>query len=101
MNVSNSWAEFAGLFCETREYEWAKSELKGLMPEEGQGGDGPWHPRSVSELRPPPLGGPTQPNAAIGHCEAPQLNPGLNLTGQPYRYGGLAAEYWRGTNSLE
>src|SRR5216683_1045757 len=38
MNASNSWAEFAGLFCETRgahtDHERAKSELKGLMPED-------------------------------------------------------------------
>src|SRR5260370_39581293 len=36
MNASNSWAEFAALFCETREahldHERARSELKGLMP---------------------------------------------------------------------
>jgi len=38
MNASNSWAEYAGLFCETRQahsdHERAKSELKGLMPED-------------------------------------------------------------------
>src|SRR6478752_10099737 len=37
MNASNSWAEFAALFCQTRaahlDHERAKSELKGLMPE--------------------------------------------------------------------
>jgi predicted phage-related endonuclease len=36
MNTSNSWAEFANLFCETRrahaDHERAKSELKALMP---------------------------------------------------------------------
>src|ERR1700687_3045362 len=40
MNASNSWAEFAALFCETREayldHERAKSELKGLMPEDAK-----------------------------------------------------------------
>jgi len=40
MNVSNSWAEFAGLFCTTRQthtdHERAKSELKSLMPEDAK-----------------------------------------------------------------
>jgi predicted phage-related endonuclease len=40
MNASNSWAEFAGLFCETQkahgDHERAKSELKGLMPEDAK-----------------------------------------------------------------
>ena len=40
MNASNSWAEFAGLFCETRaahaDHERAKNELKGLMPEDAK-----------------------------------------------------------------
>ena len=40
MNASNSWAEFATLFCETREahtnHERAKNELKGLMPEDAK-----------------------------------------------------------------
>jgi Phage-related protein, predicted endonuclease len=40
MNASNSWAEFAGLFCATRDahadHERAKSELKGLMPEDAK-----------------------------------------------------------------
>jgi hypothetical protein len=40
MNASNSWAEFAELFRETREahtdHERAKSELKGLMPEDAK-----------------------------------------------------------------
>ncbi len=39
MGSSNSWAEFAALFRNTREafldHERAKSELKGLMPEDG------------------------------------------------------------------
>jgi predicted phage-related endonuclease len=38
MNASNSWAEFASLFCQTREahadHERAKAELKALMPED-------------------------------------------------------------------
>ena len=38
MSESNSWAEFAGLFCATRSaflnHERAKSELKALMPED-------------------------------------------------------------------
>jgi len=40
MGGSNSWAEFAGVFCRTRsafiEHEKAKSELKGLMPEDAK-----------------------------------------------------------------
>ena len=40
MNASNSWAEFAGLFCETQgahsEHERARKELKGLMPEDAR-----------------------------------------------------------------
>jgi len=40
MNASNSWAELAALFCQTREahadHERAKSELKGLMPEDAR-----------------------------------------------------------------
>jgi predicted phage-related endonuclease len=40
MASSNAWAEFAALFCSTRpaflEHERAKSELKGLMPEDAK-----------------------------------------------------------------
>ena len=40
MSESNSWAEFAALFCNTRqaflEHERAKSELKSLMPEDAK-----------------------------------------------------------------
>ena len=40
MNASNSWAEFAGMFLETRQahadHERAKNELKGLMPEDAK-----------------------------------------------------------------
>ena len=40
MTASNSWAEFASLFCETRQahadHERARSELKGLMPEDAK-----------------------------------------------------------------
>ena len=38
MSESNSWAEFAGLFCATRaafnDHERAKAKLKALMPED-------------------------------------------------------------------
>ena len=40
MSGSNSWAEFAGVFCQTRaaylEHDAAKSELKKLMPEDAK-----------------------------------------------------------------
>jgi predicted phage-related endonuclease len=40
MNTSNAWAEFAAVFAETRsahlEHEKAKTELKGLMPEDAK-----------------------------------------------------------------
>jgi len=40
MSESNSWAEFAGVYCRTRpafvEYEKAKSELKALVPEDAK-----------------------------------------------------------------
>src|SRR6266436_4315374 len=40
MASSNAWAEFAALFCSTRsaflDHERAKTELKGLMPEDGK-----------------------------------------------------------------
>ena len=40
MTSSNSWAEFAGVFRRTREayveHETAKTELKGLMPEDAK-----------------------------------------------------------------
>lgn len=40
MNASNSWAEFAALFCQTQrahsDHERAKSELKALMPEDAK-----------------------------------------------------------------
>ena len=40
MSGSNSWAEFAGLFCATRpaflDHERAKAELKALMPEDAK-----------------------------------------------------------------
>jgi predicted phage-related endonuclease len=40
MSSSNAWAEFAGIFATTRtahlEHEGAKSELKGLMPEDAK-----------------------------------------------------------------
>ncbi len=40
MSASNDWAEFAGLFRSTRsaflDHERAKTELKGLMPEDAK-----------------------------------------------------------------
>jgi hypothetical protein len=40
MSASNSWAEFAGLFRNTREpfldHERARNELKALMPEDAK-----------------------------------------------------------------
>ena len=40
MSGSNAWAEFAGIFAQTRaahlEHEQAKAELKGLMPEDAK-----------------------------------------------------------------
>jgi hypothetical protein len=40
MSASNSWAEFAGVYCRTRpaflEHEKAKSELKALVPEDAK-----------------------------------------------------------------
>jgi hypothetical protein len=40
MSASNSWAEFAGLFRNTREafldHERSKTELKALMPEDAK-----------------------------------------------------------------
>jgi hypothetical protein len=44
MSESNSWAEFAGMFCSTRaaflDHERAKSELKALMPEDAKEASG-------------------------------------------------------------
>ena len=44
MSESNSWAEFAGLFCATRaaflDHERAKCELKALMPEDAKEASG-------------------------------------------------------------
>jgi hypothetical protein len=40
MSVSNSWTEFADLFCKTRQafldHERSKAELKALMPEDAK-----------------------------------------------------------------
>jgi hypothetical protein len=40
MAASNSWAEFAALYCSSRaaflEHERAKAELKGLIPEDAK-----------------------------------------------------------------
>jgi hypothetical protein len=44
MSESNSWGEFAGLFCATRsaflDHERARSELKALMPEDAREASG-------------------------------------------------------------
>ena len=44
MSESNSWAEFAGIFCSTRaaflDHERAKAELKALMPEDAKEASG-------------------------------------------------------------
>ena len=44
MSESNSWAEFAGLFCATRsaflDHERAKSKLKALVPEDAKEASG-------------------------------------------------------------
>ena len=44
MSASNSWADFAGVYCRTRsafvEHEAAKSELKKLMPEDAKEANG-------------------------------------------------------------
>jgi predicted phage-related endonuclease len=44
MSVSNSWAEFAGVYCRTRsaviEHEAAKAELKKLVPEDAKEASG-------------------------------------------------------------
>jgi predicted phage-related endonuclease len=44
MSSSNAWAEFAGLFAQTRaayfEHEQAKTELKSLMPEDAKEANG-------------------------------------------------------------
>ena len=40
MSLSNTWAEFASVYCRTlpaaREHEKAKAELKALMPEDAK-----------------------------------------------------------------
>jgi hypothetical protein len=54
MTASNSWAEFASLFCETRkahaDHERARGELKALIPEDAKEaiGHGIWAKRSKS-----------------------------------------------------
>jgi hypothetical protein len=44
MTGSNSWAEFAGIYCRTRQahldHEHAKTELKGMVPEEAKEASG-------------------------------------------------------------
>jgi hypothetical protein len=52
MSGSNAWAAFAGIFALTRaahlEHEQAKTELKGLMPEDAKEAIGHGSPRPVS-----------------------------------------------------
>ena len=66
MSASNSWAEFAGLFRNTRQafldHERSKAELKALDARGCQRGDRPWCPRQAlkvrrSQLRSPRGGG--------------------------------------------
>jgi hypothetical protein len=44
MSKSNTWAEFAGIFCSTRaaflDHERAKAELKALMPDDAKEASG-------------------------------------------------------------
>jgi hypothetical protein len=44
MTASNAWAEFAGIFARTRsahlEHEQAKTELRGLIPEDAKEASG-------------------------------------------------------------
>jgi hypothetical protein len=55
MGASNSWAEFAGIFRNTRQafldHERSKSELEALMPENAKEaiGNGVWAKRSKSD----------------------------------------------------
>ena len=55
MNASNSWAEFAGLFCKTREahadHERAKSRAQRADARRCQGGHGPRYPRQTLQIR--------------------------------------------------
>ena len=55
MSASNSWAEFAALFRNTREafldHERAKSELKGLMPEDAKEADRARRASETLEIR--------------------------------------------------
>jgi len=55
MTSSNSWAEFAGLFRNTRqafiEHERAKGELKALMPEDAKEAIGHGNPRQTLQIR--------------------------------------------------
>jgi hypothetical protein len=54
MSASNSWAEFAGVFCRTRaahvEHDASKAELKKLMPEDAKEAR-PWRARQAFQVR--------------------------------------------------
>jgi len=55
MSGSNSWAEFAGIFCRTRaayfEHDTAKAELKKLVPEDAREAVRAWGARQALEIR--------------------------------------------------
>ena len=120
MSASNSWAEFAALFRNTREafleHERAKSELKALMPEDakeaiGHGVRGQALEVGRGELRPPGRRRPPMPRssetvaalaAALAKAQAELVNPEKSLTatirtGRPgegersFRYAPLAS----------
>jgi hypothetical protein len=54
MSSSNFWAEFVGVFCQTRtaylDHDAAKAELKKLMPED-EGGRRAGHPGQALQIR--------------------------------------------------
>ena len=120
MSTSNSWAEFAGVFCRTRpaflEHERAKTELKALMPEDAKEaiGHGVRAKRSKSgavsfdlaERGRPACSGPVarsaQLAAALAKAQAELVNPRKSLTDRPragpdrarptaYRYAPLSS----------
>ena len=98
MNSSNSWAEFAALFRNTRaaflDHERAKTELKSLIPEDARGGNRAWGAGKALEirchqLRCPGYGGrpcnsPVNRSpllaAALAKAQAQLVNPEKSLT---------------------
>src|SRR5260370_6852659 len=52
MNASNSWAEFAGLFCETRTAHLDHERTQKFDAGGCQGGDGPRHPGKALKIGP-------------------------------------------------